>query len=44
MNNIVVIYVTTNYPTAFTAGNTKIEYMARGFKKFVPSVKQNNKQ
>lgn len=30
MNNIVFIDVTTNYPTGFTAGNTKMEYMAKG--------------
>lgn len=31
MDNFIFLNVTSNYPTKFTAGNTKMEYMARGF-------------
>lgn len=30
MDNFIFLSVTSNYPIAFTAGNTKMEYMARG--------------
>lgn len=38
MTNIVFNNVTSNYPHQFTAGNTKMEYMALGFKELGASV------
>lgn len=38
MNNIIFIGVTNNYPNQFTAGNTKMEYMALGFKELGAKV------
>lgn len=37
-NNFVFNNVTSNYPHQFTAGNTKMEYMALGFKELGASV------
>lgn len=37
-NNFIFNNVTSNYPQQFTAGNTKMEYMALGFKELGASV------
>ena len=38
MDNYVFLNVTSNYPHQFTAGNTKMEYMALGFKELGANV------
>lgn len=37
-NNYIFLDVTSNYPHRFTAGNTKMEYMALGFKELGASI------